>query len=172
MTINAPNYVQESSIGVPEIPREPFIPEPRIEGEDRLFVTTRVMPVEDVERQLRWGNALLEQEPQIQLYINSTPLTLTLKDMTIVGRYNAANKSHPDLDLDPYDAVNSGVSRQHAAFVVEDRIIKIMDMNSANGTFLNGYKLWPYQARVLRDGDEIHFGRMAVRVKFATPLAI
>ena len=34
-----------------------------------------------------------------------------------------------------------------------------------NGTFLNGERLSPHQARILRDDDEVHLGRLVFRVR-------
>ena len=41
-----------------------------------------------------------------------------------------------------------------------------MDLGSANATYLNGQKLIPFQARILRDGDELKLGNCGVRVGF------
>jgi hypothetical protein len=155
-----------------DVPAELIGPETPVDGNERPSVITRVVPAEEVEYQLRWGSALLEQRPQIQLQVCGQTLNLVLKDMIIAGRYNAATEERPDLDLEPFDALNKGVSRQHAAFVYEDHIIKIMDMDSPNGTYLNGFRLTPYQSRVLRDGDEVRLGRLVMNVKFMTPLEI
>lgn len=47
------------------------------------------------------------------------------------------------------------VSRNHAAIVVKPTGVKIMDLGSTNGTFVNGL---PVEARVLRHGDRITLG--------------
>lgn len=53
----------------------------------------------------------------------------------------------------------SSVSRVHARFVEKDGRIALMDMNSTNGTFLNGIRLEQGETLSLEDGDEIRFGR-------------
>ena len=51
---------------------------------------------------------------------------------------------------------DDGVSRQHAKVVLtEDGIVNLMDMQSTNGTFLNGA---PIDVTVVREGDRIHVG--------------
>jgi predicted component of type VI protein secretion system len=48
-------------------------------------------------------------------------------------------------------------SRHHARFVVEVGVVEIVDLESRNGTLLNGTRV---QRRLLRDGDVITVGRL------------
>ena len=48
------------------------------------------------------------------------------------------------------------ISRQHATIRREDRNFWLVDLGSANGTFVNGVALT--SARVLHHGDRVHFG--------------
>src|SRR5258708_4219719 len=50
------------------------------------------------------------------------------------------------------------VSRQHAALIVEGGQVFVADLNSANGTFLNGQPLASGERRRLRAGDRISLG--------------
>lgn len=55
---------------------------------------------------------------------------------------------------------DSGVSRRHAEFErLEDRRVLLRDLNSTNGTFLNGRKISEVE---VKDGDNIHLGPVAV----------
>jgi preprotein translocase subunit SecY len=54
-----------------------------------------------------------------------------------------------------YCLVNDVVSRYHTKITKEDDTFFIMDLNSTNGTFLNGEALPTYQKKELRLGDEI-----------------
>jgi len=55
------------------------------------------------------------------------------------------------------------VSRRHARFELRDGIVFLRDLESSNGTFLNGRKVTePIEIRV---GDEIDVGRTRVRVE-------
>lgn len=47
------------------------------------------------------------------------------------------------------------VSRNHACFGVKGEVAYVKDLNSANGTLLNGIKMQPGQIRTLVPGDEI-----------------
>jgi len=64
----------------------------------------------------------------------------------------------------------SGISRQHAALKTGARgEVTLIDLNSTNGTFVNGERVW---RRELREGDWIEFGRegfVAFSFHAATP---
>ena len=116
-----------------------------------------------------WGTARLGQERQLLLHIrgHAKPLVVTISDQLILGRFDVETKQSPDVGLDDYDAQDLGVSRRHAAILVEDNALKVMDLGSANATYMNGQKLIAHQARILRDGDELRLGRLVMRVNFA-----
>ena len=42
----------------------------------------------------------------------------------------------------------------------------LTDMNSMNGTYLNGLRITPQELHDLQSGDQIRFGRLTVRVSF------
>ena len=42
----------------------------------------------------------------------------------------------------------------------------MVDLGTPNGTYLNGQRLIPNQARVLRDGDDVRLGHLVLQVKF------
>ena len=50
---------------------------------------------------------------------------------------------------------NTSISRVHVKLVVRDRKTYLVDMNAANGTFVNGVKANPNQEIALKDGDKI-----------------
>ena len=74
----------------------------------------------------------------------------------------------PDIDLSEHNAGELGVSRLHVAlqYNAKNNLLSLSDMKSANGTFINGQKLYPQEVRVLRDGDELRLGRMVLRAYF------
>lgn len=88
----------------------------------------------------------------------------------VIGRSDGGTMT-PDIDLARHDGGNLGVSRLHVALQYNSRnnILSISDMKSANGTFVNGQKLYPQEVRVLRHGDELRLGRMLLRVYFEHP---
>jgi hypothetical protein len=132
-------------------------------------MTRRLEDDEEIVAQARWGTAQLGLERKLLLHVrgHDRPLVVTLSKQLVLGRHDVATGGDPDVDLEEYDALNHGVSRRHVAILVEDEALKIMDLGSANFTYLNGQKLMPHQARILRDGDELRLGKLVIRVNFA-----
>lgn len=86
----------------------------------------------------------------------------------IIGRSTGNSAMVPDVDLADYGGADYGVSRLHMAlkYVPEDNAIHVYDLGSANGSYINGQRLHPKEVRVLRHGDELRLGRMALRIHF------
>ncbi len=83
-----------------------------------------------------------------------------------IGRADPKTGSAPGVDLNKFDALDKGVSRDHAAIICRDGALYIMDKGTPNGTFLNGQKLVAHQPRVLRDGDEIRLSHLSLQIAF------
>lgn len=115
-----------------------------------------------------WGTARFSQEAAVVIHIRdaSEPIVLAPAKRTLVGRYDTSSSQRPDVDLTPYGALEKGVSRIHAAIERSEDTLTVVDMGSSNGTLLNGQKLVPDQPRVLRDGDEIRFGKLIAHIYF------
>ena len=131
---------------------------------------TRLLNVDaEANRQVRWGTASLGSDRKLLLHVRGydRPLVVSLTDSVVLGRYDPDTGEAPDIDLGPFEAQDQGVSRRHAAILVDSDALKIMDLGSSNSTFMNGQKLMAHQARILRDGDEIRLAGLVVRVNFA-----
>lgn len=117
----------------------------------------------------RWGTASLGAERKLLLHVRGfdTPLVVLLHDRLLMGRYDAQADSVPDIDLEEFDGTRLGVSRRHAVITVDDEGLRVMDLGSANHTFINGQRLIAHQERILRDGDELRLGQLVMRVNFA-----
>ncbi len=115
-----------------------------------------------------WGTARLSVTSEIILHIDTAqePVKLSTANRTVVGRQDATSNSFPDLDLIPFGGLEKGVSRVHAMIERSEDTLTLVDMGSSNGTFLNGQRLVSNQPRVLRDGDEIRFGKLVTRIYF------
>ena len=69
----------------------------------------------------------------------------------VIGRAKSCDIEMEDL----------GVSRNHATLIRDQRGgWTITDLGSSNGTFVNGYKLKPWETALLKPGDEVTLGRM------------
>jgi pSer/pThr/pTyr-binding forkhead associated (FHA) protein/NADPH-dependent 2,4-dienoyl-CoA reductase/sulfur reductase-like enzyme len=89
-------------------------------------------------------------------------LTFALKRQTMaVGR---------DAEINDIDLSNQSVSRRHARLDWKNNQWVCVDLQSANGTSINGEALKAGQEKALREGDEIQFGD--VRMKFEVPDAV
>lgn len=131
---------------------------------------TNVLPDDEIDSsisQRNWGTARFDEETILLLTArdySAAPLRVRLDADKIVGR--AHNGYIPDIDLSHFDAYERGVSRQHAILRHLNNTVVLIDMNSANSTFLNGQRLMPDQPRILRDGDEIRLGQLVLRIGF------
>lgn len=81
----------------------------------------------------------------------------------IVGRVSEGQSILPDVNLEPYAAYESGVSRLHARIRIEDHAMWITDLGSANGTRINNEKLTPHRSYPLGNKDIVRFGRLSVQ---------
>jgi len=75
----------------------------------------------------------------------------------LIGRKSPGDGIYPDLDLSHYDA--RFVSRLHAQITQSGSEYVLIDLASANGTFVNGVQLPPHAPRVLRSGDRVTIGK-------------
>jgi hypothetical protein len=73
-----------------------------------------------------------------------------------------------DLDLTPHGAAELGVSRRHAALIPGTESLGIMDLESTNGTWINGRYLEPGKQHPLSAGDRIELGLLTLVVKQVT----
>lgn len=100
---------------------------------------------------------------------NRTTLGVTIQETMLVGREDAKSGRVPEIDFAPFDGLHSGVSRNHAIITYEDGALFVEDLNSTNGTRINGFQLKPHRVYRLRDGDEMEFGRLRVVLRFVRP---
>lgn len=104
----------------------------------------------------------------VMIYVgNETPIVIERRNGQIIGR---ADSNDPHLqvhvDLTDYDAQKHGVSRRHARIDARSSPPVITDLNSYNGTYINGEKLAPDTPHPLDSSDEIRLGRLTVRVYY------
>jgi hypothetical protein len=134
--------------------------------------TTQSLPALPVdESDPRWGTARFGAAMNLVLtpveYANY-PLVVDAENVNeiVVGRSDPNTGHMPDIDLRPYNAVERGVSRRHAIIARRNGALNVIDLGTPNGTFLNGQRLVPNQARVLRDGDDLRLGHLIIHVAF------
>jgi len=81
-----------------------------------------------------------------------------------LGRVSEGQPIMPDVDLSPYQAYASGVSRLHAVIKRVTQGVVIMDLGSANGTYVNGKRLSVNVEQVLDHGDVVALGKLKIQV--------
>jgi hypothetical protein len=95
-------------------------------------------------------------------------LPLAGSDEFTMGRTTERQPIPPDIDLSAFDAFSSGVSRRHATIRRRGSRVVLLDLNSANGTYVNGKRLGPRQEEPLANGDVIALGRLKIQVRLKT----
>jgi hypothetical protein len=93
-------------------------------------------------------------------------MILTVSGDLIVGRADNVTDYIPEIDLTPHGAYRFGLSRRHALIRRHEGSLLVKDLSSRNGTFVNGEQVNAGETHPLRDGDELRFGNLALRVNF------
>jgi hypothetical protein len=92
------------------------------------------------------------------------PVGIDIVGDVILGRGGGASGG-PDLDLDPYGAFDTGVSRQHALLRPSRHALYLIDLNSTNGTWHNALRLGSGTTRSLANNDTITLGRLTFTIR-------
>jgi|GEM_PF-1174477 len=105
-----------------------------------------------------------EQRPVI-VYIahHELPMAIDRDGIKLIGRQDDSNGVQVDIDLTPYQAQEHGVSRRHLLLDCSAHPPTATDVSSV-GTFINGMRLAPNQAYMLRSGDELRLGNLPLRI--------
>lgn len=83
----------------------------------------------------------------------------------LIGRQDAARGVFPDIDLSNDGGYDAGVSRRHARIWHQSDGFVVEDLQSANGTFINGKRIEPHSPTAIRAGDELGFGTLLMRLE-------
>lgn len=94
------------------------------------------------------------------VYLIDTPYS----EGYVLGRADEGSQFMPDLDFAPYAARERGVSRRHAALVVYLGEPHILDLNSVNGTYVDGKRLQPDQPHPLARDQGVRLGTLDIRI--------
>lgn len=97
---------------------------------------------------------------------NGTSFPISEK-MIVLGRNSAAKNIQNDIDLSELD-VKKIISRRHAMIQRMNNEFILNDLDSRNGTFVNGQRLSPSSPHKLVSGDVIEFGTGGVKLTFTS----
>ncbi|HZU68383.1 MAG TPA: FHA domain-containing serine/threonine-protein kinase [Ktedonobacteraceae bacterium] len=110
-------------------------------------------------QRIQQGTTAPLPQPRLVFTANNRVVLLNGTEM-LVGREDPKREIHPDIQVEDQTMT---VGRQHARLINSQGTWMIEDRNSRNKTRLNGEILPPYEARPLKDGDIISFGRIEAR---------
>jgi len=112
-----------------------------------------------------------ELDTWASLHLLDSGQILPLGDRTefTLGRVSEAQPIMPDIDLTPYQAYASGVSRLHAVLKREGKRVFVMDLGSSNGTYLNGKRLKPNTEQTVNHGDLLALGKLKIQILLKNP---
>ncbi len=88
------------------------------------------------------------------------------KKPLLIGRSHKSLPMQPDVDLTPFLQEQHGVSRRHALIRLRDMRLELQDLNSTNGTGINGFRFHEKEVHEVRSGDVITLGRVSLSIKF------
>jgi hypothetical protein len=91
-------------------------------------------------------------------------LPLASRNEFTLGRLSEGQPIMPDIDLTPYQAYASGVSRLHAVVKRDVERVMVMDLGSSNGTYVNGRRINPHVEESLSHGDILALGKLKIQV--------
>jgi len=123
---------------------------------------------EQIDQPVQAANLQTELNTWASLHLMESGQILPLSDKTefTLGRISDAQPIMPDIDLTPYQAYASGVSRLHAVLKSEGKQVRVMDLGSSNGTYLNGKRLKPNVEQTLEHGDMLSLGKLKIQILF------
>lgn len=103
----------------------------------------------------------------LQVLPSGTCFTTQVTRPVVLGRQHPGDDC--DLwDLTEFSAVQHGVSRQHCMLRRLNNRLVVSDLDSTNGTSLNGYPLPPLEDRLVAHGDKLILGTLHLIVSFST----
>lgn len=83
----------------------------------------------------------------------------------VLGR-KVGTTSEGLFDLAPLGGYHMGLSRRHAVIRRTEHGYEVLDLGSANGTWLDGVRLAPHQSYPLASGSHLRLGRMRLFVLY------
>lgn len=91
-------------------------------------------------------------------------LSLIGRDNYTFGRAVEGQAVIPDIDLGPFNAYDHGISRIHAEIRIAEDGLFVVDLDSSNGTLVNGKRLESQEPVPLRHGDIVQLGRLRLQL--------
>ncbi len=121
-----------------------------------------------IDAQAQGTTSTIGDQREVLFVIRGMIERVVMKESGIVtlGRFDTGTIPNAEIDLIPYGALDRGVSRRHCKIQLRDSQLFVTDLQSTNGTFLAGVRLQPQEPTILRKGDEVLLGRLAIQILF------
>lgn len=116
------------------------------------------------ETQVISPSAALSSRVSIKIKENGQVIPLEGSEEFTIGRVSGTQPILPDIDLTPFKAYQGGVSRLHAIIRIKGDEVTVSDLGSANGTYLNGVRIPPYEPVQLSNGDALTLGKFPMEI--------
>lgn len=100
----------------------------------------------------------------VRLIPSGQVISLVGRDNYTLGRVGENQAVVPDVNLTPFGAYDAGVSRIHAELRVREDGIYVVDLDSANGTYVNGHRLEPQVPHRVGHGDILQLGQLRLQI--------
>ncbi|MEF3275102.1 MAG: zinc ribbon domain-containing protein [Chloroflexus sp.] len=92
-------------------------------------------------------------------------LTLPATVQALIGRADPVSNFYPEIDLSAYGGLEQGVGRRHGRFFIQQGAVYYEDLDSTNGSFLNGRKVPPRQPQLVQPGDTLRLGMLSFSIE-------
>ena len=128
-------------------------------GDTKSFVENFKEKIEQVNRE--------EPAEGIAIYLLGLthPIEICLENEFVIGRLTEVTKEKV-VDLTLYNAFNLGVSRRHLMVRRSGDGYEVIDLQSSNGTWVDGQRLVLQQPFAIKSGSQIRLGNMRIFVAF------
>ena len=93
-------------------------------------------------------------------------LIVDVNPIMVVGRKRSMRDYDVSIDLTDFHGAEYGVSRYHVMLLALDNHIIIKDIDSLNGTKINGKQLEALKEYVIDDEDILEFGELSLKLTF------
>lgn len=114
------------------------------------------------------GTTYFHERARLYLTLNDDDVMLPvdLSQPVLLGRTPVQDGENV-IDLTTFKAAELGVSRRHALLEVDQNIVYITDLGSANGTQVNARTIPPHTRCALANRLTIHLGNLVLRIRYA-----
>jgi hypothetical protein len=128
----------------------------------KLLAGNQAQPVD-----IQWGTTYFHRNAQLFLRQETAGDVFSVsldRPPVLIGR--KTTNYIPSIAFNPDYAEEMGISRTHARLDQNGTTVFITDLNSTNGTFVDGYHLMPQVPFALRNRAVLQLGKLMLRVQF------